>query len=156
MNFDSMTGRGRAIADLMKHGKVAVLCVQETRWSGNKAKELGDGYKMIYSKAINNRNGVGIILSKEMKNLVVEMNRKSDRLLWIRLALKDFNINIFSVYAPQIGSSEKEKEQLWADLQEEMEKSLEMHCRWKLEWTCRSTKLHHWGSAWWKLLQSRK
>ena len=32
--------------------------------------------------------------------------------------LKDFNINMFSVYAPQIGSSEEEKEKLWTDLQE--------------------------------------
>ena len=47
LTVGSMTGRERAIADLMKHRKVAVLCVQETRWSGNKAKELGDGYKMI-------------------------------------------------------------------------------------------------------------
>ena len=38
LNVGSMTGRGRSIADLMKHRKVAVLCVQETRWSGNKAK----------------------------------------------------------------------------------------------------------------------
>jgi len=55
---------------------------------------------MIYSRVINNGNGEGIILSKEKKDLVAEVNRKNDRILWIRLALKDFNINIFTVYAP--------------------------------------------------------
>ena len=92
-------------------------------------KKERDGYKMIYSGAINNSNGVGIILSKEMKGLVVEVNWKNDRILWIRLGLKDFNINIFSVYAPQIGSSEEEKEKFWTDVQEEMEK-VEDHKRY--------------------------
>ena len=30
---------------------VDVLCVQETRWEENKAKEIGEGYKLIYSGA---------------------------------------------------------------------------------------------------------
>jgi hypothetical protein len=48
-----------------------------TRWAGNKAKELGEGYKINYGLA--NKEGrfcVGIILSKELKNLVTEENRK--------------------------------------------------------------------------------
>ena len=122
MNVGSMTGRGRAIAVLMKSRNVDVLCVQETKWSGNKAKELGDGYKLIYSGAINNRNGVGIILPRAMKDLVIKVNRKNDRILWLRLAFKDFTINIFSVYAPQSGCSDEEKDKFWTDLQEEMEK----------------------------------
>ena len=55
---------------------------------------------MIYSGVINNKNGEGKTLSKEMKDLVVEVTRKNDRILWIRLVLKDFNINICSVYTP--------------------------------------------------------
>ena len=47
----SMTGRGCAITGLMKERKVDVLCMQETRWIGNKAKELGDGFKLIYGGA---------------------------------------------------------------------------------------------------------
>ncbi|XP_037772662.1 uncharacterized protein LOC119568274 [Penaeus monodon] len=43
LNVGSMTGRGRVLADSMKTRKVDVLCVQETRWKGNKAKELGEG-----------------------------------------------------------------------------------------------------------------
>ncbi|XP_037773542.1 uncharacterized protein LOC119569459 [Penaeus monodon] len=97
-----MTGRGRALADSMKPKKVDVLCVQETRWKGNKAKELGEGYKLIYGGANGEgRNGIGIILSRAMKDLVTKVNRESDRIMWIRLALEDFSMNIFSVYAPQ-------------------------------------------------------
>ena len=47
LNVGSMPGRGRAIADLMNMRKVDILCVQETRWRGNKARKLGEGYKLI-------------------------------------------------------------------------------------------------------------
>ena len=36
LNEGSMTGRGRELADMMERRKVGVLCVQETRWKGNK------------------------------------------------------------------------------------------------------------------------
>ena len=64
-NVGTMTGRGRELADLMERRNVRVLCVQETRWKGNKARELGGDCKLFYSGADERgRNGVGIILSK--------------------------------------------------------------------------------------------
>ncbi|XP_063595401.1 uncharacterized protein LOC134772363 [Penaeus indicus] len=48
INVGTMTGRGRALTGLMRRRKVDIMCVQETRWSGKKSKELGDGYKLIY------------------------------------------------------------------------------------------------------------
>ena len=47
----TMTGRGKDLADLMVRRKVGVLCVQETRWKGDKAKELGGGCKLLLSGA---------------------------------------------------------------------------------------------------------
>jgi len=44
LNVGSMTGKGRVISDLIRERKVDVLCMQETRWRGNMAKELGDGF----------------------------------------------------------------------------------------------------------------
>ena len=51
----SMTGRGHAITDLMKERKLDVQCVQETRLTGNKAIEIGDGFKPIYGGAENGK-----------------------------------------------------------------------------------------------------
>ena len=99
-----------------------VVCVQETRWTGNKAKEQGDGFKLIYGGANNEkRNGIRIILSKGLKDLVTKVNRKNNRIMWVRLSI-DFPVNIFSVYAPQTGSSEEEKDQCWSALQEKLKK----------------------------------
>ena len=33
----------------MKTRRIDVMCLQETRWGGNKARELGDGCKLFYS-----------------------------------------------------------------------------------------------------------
>ena len=72
LNVGTMTGRGRELVDLMERRKLGVLCVQETRWKGNKARELGEGYKLFYSGANEEgRNGVGIILSKELKECLL-------------------------------------------------------------------------------------
>ena len=77
LNVGSMTGRGRELADFMERRRVDVLCVQETRWKGNKARELGTGFKLIYSSASKEgRNGIGIVLSKTLKNCLVSVRRK--------------------------------------------------------------------------------
>ncbi|XP_037779316.1 uncharacterized protein LOC119575847 [Penaeus monodon] len=69
-----MTGRGRALTEFMRRRKVDIMCVQETRWSGNKSEELGDGYKLIYgSTNLDKRNGVGITVSEKFKSTVVEV-----------------------------------------------------------------------------------
>ena len=51
LNVGSMTGRRRKVADVMKWRKINIFCVQETRWRGNKARDLGEGYKLFYSGA---------------------------------------------------------------------------------------------------------
>ena len=61
-----MTGRGRGLADVMeRRNLVGVLCVRETRWKGNKTKQLVGGCKLLRSGANKQgRNGVEIVLSK--------------------------------------------------------------------------------------------
>ena len=43
LNVGTMTGRGREVSDMMERRKIQILLVQETRWTGNKAKEIGAG-----------------------------------------------------------------------------------------------------------------
>ena len=129
LNIGSMTGRGRELADLMRIKKVDILCVQETRWKGNKAKELGDGYKLFYSGANEQgRNGVGVVLSGDMKNAVTEVNRKNDRMMRVKVCYGEETINIISAYAPQVGCSEDEKSRFWNEMNELMQE-LEEHER---------------------------
>lgn len=99
-----MTGRGREVADLMERRKINVLCVQETRWKGNKARELGGGYKLVYSGADERgRNGVGVVLDPQTKEEMVEVVRKNSRIIRIKLVYGREVINVISAYAPQVG-----------------------------------------------------
>ena len=117
LNIGSMTGRGRELADLMKRKSVDVLCVQETRWRGDKARELGDGYKLFYSGANDQgRNGVGIVLSGDLKNSVTEVYRKNDRIMRVKICYAGETMNIISAYAPQVGCTEEEKGQFWSEM----------------------------------------
>jgi len=63
-----LTGRSRELAKVLKRRKVNICCVQETKWKGEKAKEIGEGYKIIYSGRTSTRNGVGVILYEEIKS----------------------------------------------------------------------------------------
>ncbi|VDP27898.1 unnamed protein product [Heligmosomoides polygyrus] len=60
LNVGTLTGRSREVADLMKRRRIQVLCLQETRWKGAKAREIGEGVKLYYSGEDTKRNGVGI------------------------------------------------------------------------------------------------
>ena len=46
-----MAGRGRELADIMERRNVDILCLQETKWKGNKARNIGDGCKLFYNEA---------------------------------------------------------------------------------------------------------
>ena len=45
------------------------LCIQETKWVGEKATDI-DNYKLWYINKVSRRNGVGIILDEVWKNVV--------------------------------------------------------------------------------------
>jgi exonuclease III len=53
---------------------VNILCVQETKWKGQKAKEVEDtGFKVWYTGTTSNKNGVGIVLDKSLKDGVMDI-----------------------------------------------------------------------------------
>ena len=120
LNVGTLTGRSREVASLVERKKFGALCLQETRWKGNKAKELGGGCKLFYSGAnLQGRNGVGIVLSKDLKDSLVSVSRRSDRVMSVKLCLEE-TVNIVCGYAPQVGCDEEEKEKFWRDLEEEL------------------------------------
>ncbi|XP_068222845.1 uncharacterized protein [Palaemon carinicauda] len=121
LNVGSMTGRGREVADTMERRKVKILCVQETRWKENKAKEIEAGYKLLYSGCTERgRNGVGIILTGKLKSCVLKVKRLNDRIMRMKLEWDGEILNVISVYAPQTGGPEEEKDDFWRQLDQEM------------------------------------
>ncbi|KAG2578459.1 hypothetical protein PVAP13_6NG213203, partial [Panicum virgatum] len=95
-NVGSITGKLRELVDVAIRRRVNILCVQETKWKGQKAKKVeGTGFKLWYTGATSGRNRVGILIDRSLKDGVVDVR---------------------SAYAPQIGLSESTKKQFWEDL----------------------------------------
>ena len=122
MNVGTMTGKGKELADMMERRKVDILCVQEVKWKGSKAKNIGGGFKLLYHGVETKRNGVGVVLKEEYSKNVVEVRRVSDRLMTVKLEIDGVMLNVTSAYAPQAGCEMEEKEDFWSELDEEIER----------------------------------
>jgi hypothetical protein len=73
-NIGSLTGKLREIVETMIRRCANILCVQETTWKGQKAKEMKDtDFKLWYTRTTTNKNGVGIVLDKSLKDGVVDI-----------------------------------------------------------------------------------
>ncbi|KAK3510485.1 hypothetical protein QTP70_009155 [Hemibagrus guttatus] len=76
----------------MERRKVDILCVQETRWKGSKARSIGAGFKLFYYGVDSKRIGLGVVLKEEFVRNVLE-----------------------------VGCELEEKERFWSELDEVME-----------------------------------
>ncbi|KAK3529748.1 hypothetical protein QTP86_003015 [Hemibagrus guttatus] len=121
LNVGTMTGKGRELADMMERRKVDILCVQETRWKGSKARSIGAGFKLFYYGVDSKRNGVGVVLKEEFVRNVLEVKRVSYRVMSLKLEIEGVMLNVVSGYAPQVGCELEEKERFWSELDEVME-----------------------------------
>ena len=63
--------------------------------------------------------GVGILVKEELCEKVVEIQRKSDRVMATVLVFEKEVIRVTSAYAPQVGRSECEKDQFHDDMASE-------------------------------------
>jgi Reverse transcriptase (RNA-dependent DNA polymerase) len=118
-NIGSLTGKLRELADTFVRRKVNIACLQETKWVGEKSKEVeGSGFKLWYTGAERNKNGVGIMVDRSLRDEVVEVKRNGDRIILVKLVVGGWIINVISAYAPQVGLQESVKRKFWEDLEE--------------------------------------
>ena len=89
LNVGSITGKGTELADMMERIKVDILCVQETKWKGSKARSIGGGFKLLYHGVDGRRNGVGVILKEDYAKSVVEVKKKSDRMMNVKMEIEE-------------------------------------------------------------------
>ena len=116
LNIETMTGRGRELADMMERRNVDILCLQETKWKGSKARNIGGGCKLFYNGADGRKNGIEIVVREELTESVLEVKRVSDRLIAMKLEVNGYILNIVSAYTPQVNDSMEEKNDFWEDL----------------------------------------
>ena len=49
LNVGTMEGKALEVVEMMKRRKMEVLCVQETKWKGDRARKMAEGYKMLHA-----------------------------------------------------------------------------------------------------------
>ena len=81
---------------------------------GEQSEIVGRGGKLIRSGANEQEwHGVGIVLSKEVKEDLISVSRNNDPVINMELGLDETVVNIMCAYAPQVGYIENEKETFW-------------------------------------------
>jgi exonuclease III len=96
---------------------VNILCIQEIKWKGQNAKEVKDiSFKLWYTENTSTKNDVDIVLDKSLKDGVVDIKRKRDMIILVKLFVGDLVFNIISAYIPQIGLNESVKMPFWEEL----------------------------------------
>ncbi|XP_070039706.1 uncharacterized protein [Nicotiana tomentosiformis] len=116
-NVGTLTGKSIELVKILQKRRVNIACVQETRWVGSKARDV-DGYKLWYSGVQKGKNGVGILVDRELRESVVEVRRVNDRLMIIKLVVGECTLNIVSAYAPHVGLDEEVKRRFCEGLDE--------------------------------------
>ena len=64
---------------------------------------------VVDNRADGKRNGIRIVVRKELVESVLEVKKVSDRPMAMKLKVKGSILNIVSAYAPQVCSSMEEK-----------------------------------------------
>ena len=58
-------------------------------------------FKLWYIGITSNKNGVGVLIDKSLKDGVLEVRRQGDRIILIKLVISDMVLNVISAYAPK-------------------------------------------------------
>ena len=98
--------------------KLDLLGITETHIPGTGSELLDNGSLLIHSGRLDGirRQGVGLSLSKRIKNSLISYMPISERVLTARLHSKHLNISVVVVYAPTEVASDNDKDEFYQQL----------------------------------------
>ena len=92
--------------------------ISELKWTGMGEFNSDDHYIYYCGQESLRRNGVAIMVNKRVRNAVLGMNLKTDRMISVRFQGKPFNITVIQVYAPIVDAEEADVDQFCKDLED--------------------------------------
>ena len=107
-----MKKRDGEVADMADRRKLDFCCVQECRWRAGSARWMGE-YKFFWAVYNEWTAGVRVLVAKRWVESVIEVKRVNERLIVVKVAIKKSTVNVISVYAPQSGRSQQDKEKFY-------------------------------------------
>ena len=91
-NIGSKSGRGTEVCGELRKRRMDMCCLQEVRWRGQGAWFLGvksRRYKLWWSGNIDGMGGLGVLVKEELWEKVVEVRRRSDRVMTVVMVLEE-------------------------------------------------------------------
>ena len=120
------TGRCAQAVKELRHYKLTILGICETRWNTFGETKQQTGETLLYSGKENENDphqaGVALLLSKEAMHSLMEWEPVSDRIIRARLDSRFQEVTIIMCYAPTNAAGEEEKEQFCNQLQGVLDK----------------------------------
>ena len=113
LNVNTLRGRVCEVVETLSRRKVDVCCIQETRYHGGNCRIIkgkDTRYKLYWSGNDKGTAGVGVFVAEEWIEKVFEVQRVSDRILLVKLIVGQRVVTLLSVYAPQSGLSDVDKD----------------------------------------------
>ena len=109
-------GALKTLLDQINKYKLGIIATQEVRWIDRGVLEKRDHTVFYSCDKRQHLLGVGFVVKKNFKHLVVDFKAISTRICTLRIKGKFFNYTIVNVHAPTEVSAEEEKESFY-DLQ---------------------------------------
>ncbi|XP_023766305.1 uncharacterized protein LOC111914831 isoform X1 [Lactuca sativa] len=116
INVGTLNDKLLKLTNALRKRKVEIACIQETKWKGEEATLECNGYKLWHAGLENAINGVGILISTNLKDNVVEVKRCCDRIIAIKVAVERKIVNVVCVYAPNATLEDSFKRSFWESL----------------------------------------
>ena len=108
----------------MARVNIDILGISELKWTGRREFNSGEHYIFYCGQECLRRNGVAIIVNKNLKCNTWVQSQKGQNDLFIRSQGTSFNITVMQVYAPTINAEKAEVEWSYEDLQDLLELTL--------------------------------
>ena len=119
LNVGTLCGRKTEVCEELRKRKIDVCSIQEVRWKGQVTRfvgTVGQRYKLGWSGNDAGFGGVGILVKKEIFGNIVEVRRKSDRVITIVLTLGREVMHVICAYGPQSGRPDAKKVRFYDEM----------------------------------------
>ena len=113
-------GKFEVVKQEMARVNIDILGISELKWT-RMGEFNSDDHYIYYCGQESLRNGVAIMVNKRVRNAVLGCNLKNDRMIFVRLQGKPFNITVIQVYAPTSNAEEAEVKRFYEGLQDLLE-----------------------------------
>ena len=118
-NVRSMNqGKLEVVKQKMARVTVDILGISELKWTGMGEFNSDDHYIYYCGQESLRRNGLAIMVNKRVRNAVLGCNLKNDRMIYVHLQGKAFNITVIQAYAPTSNAEEAEAEWFYEGTQD--------------------------------------